>query len=109
MPKVIKKAKDKPENEEESESTIFPDRAKERFDADSIKSYYANSVEIRSSLWDFRFKCGEMVDATAEKIFIKDLCVLYMSPSHAKAVSILLARQVKAYEDRFGEIPTPPL
>lgn len=109
MAKIIKTSKDRAANEGESGSTALPDRRKERINVENMTSYYSNSVEIGSSVWDFRLKCGEMVEATSEKIVIKDLCILYMSPSHAKAVSILLARQVKAYEDQFGEITVPPL
>lgn len=109
MPKIIKTPKNRAANEGESETTALPDRRKERINSENMISYYSNSVEIGSSVWDFRLKCGEMVDATSEKIVVKDLCVVYMSPSHAKAVSILLARQIKAYEDQFGEITVPPL
>lgn len=109
MPKIIKASKDRAEKEGVTEFIMSPDRRKERVNAENMMSYYSNSVEIGSSVWDFRLKCGEMLDATPEKIVIKDLCIVYMSPNHAKAVSILLARQIKAYEDRFGEITVPPL
>ena len=72
--------------------------------ADNFLKVYANSVEVRSHVWDFRLvfgesdKSGTQVEESAEIIF---------SPQQAKALSRILAANVSMYEKRFGEINLP--
>ena len=70
-------------------------------------TYYSNSAEIMSSIWDFMFKLSEVVEATPERIVTKDLCKIIMSPSHAKVFAGILGKKIKEYEDQHGELPIP--
>lgn len=76
----------------------------------SFVSLYANDVQLQTSPWDIRLTFGEMMvnsdgdDVTAR---VKQTGEVRLSPPLAKRVALLLVRQLKAYEERFGPIPQP--
>ena len=72
-------------------------------------SYYANRAELASSLFEFRLKLQEVLETGTGKVLVKEVATVYFSPAHAKAVASLFSRQLKAYEDQFGEIRLDPL
>ena len=71
---------------------------------------YANSVQVRVSLWDFLLLFGT-VNQTPESVSIQNFQGIFLSPQQAKALANVLNQNVGQYEATFGEIrlePKPP-
>ncbi|UVT20042.1 MAG: DUF3467 domain-containing protein [Nitrospira sp.] len=83
-------------------------REKNILKSEDTPSFYANNIDLSVSTWDFRLKGGEIIQANKDSITIKELFTLYLSPNHAKMLSILLSERVAEYEKRFGELPLQP-
>jgi hypothetical protein len=69
---------------------------------------YANSVQIRASLWDFYLLFGTVRQSTAEQVSIQNFQGIYFSPQQAKALLNVLQQNVVQYEATFGEIRLEP-
>jgi flagellar protein FlaG len=69
---------------------------------------YANSVQIRVSVWDFLLLFGTMTQTAADSVQIANFQGVYLSPQQAKALSNILAQNVAQYESTFGEIKLDP-
>jgi flagellar protein FlaG len=72
---------------------------------------YANSVQVRVSLWDFYLMFGIMNQTSADSVTINNHHGIYLSPQQAKALANVLNQNVSQYEATFGEIrlePKPP-
>lgn len=69
---------------------------------------YANSVQVRASLWDFFLLFGTVQQATAEEVNVKNFQGIYLSPQQAKALSNVLTQNIQQYESTFGEITLQP-
>lgn len=67
---------------------------KERYFAE-----YVNNIEIAASRFDFSIKMSRL--QSDSKI---DLGEIFLSPIHAKVLMNILAGNIQAYEDLFGEI-----
>ena len=65
---------------------------------------YANSVQIRASLWDFLLMFGIATQQTAEAVNIQNFQGIYLSPQQAKALLNVLQQNLTQYEAAFGEI-----
>jgi hypothetical protein len=65
---------------------------------------YANSVQMRVSLWDFFLMFGTMNQTAPDAVTIQNFQGIYLSPPQAKALSNLLQQNLKQYEAAFGEI-----
>lgn len=81
--------------------------------AESFVSFYANDVQLQTTPWDVRLTFSEMyVDPPSNHdgptAHISQLGQVRLSPPLAKRVMIILAQQVRAYEEKFGAIPQPP-
>lgn len=73
-------------------------------------SLYANDVQVQITPWDIRLTLGEISDVPNPQtpiIKILQLADLRLSPPLAKRLATLMLEQIKAYEESFGEIPTP--
>ena len=68
---------------------------------------YANSVQVRVSLWDFLLLFGR-VSQTADNVAIHNFEGIYLSPQQAKALASVLQQNVTQYEAAFGEIRLEP-
>ncbi len=75
---------------------------------DDYREGYANSVQIRVSLWDFFLMFGTAVQTAPDAVDLKTFQGVYLSPQQAKALSNLLAQNVAQYEAAFGEIRLEP-
>jgi hypothetical protein len=72
---------------------------------EDLPGYYANFTTIRIGPWDFDFRFSQVVEEGGE-YKVREIVHLWLSPAHAKAVSKLLAAQIKKYENTYGgEIP----
>lgn len=69
-----------------------------------MPTYYSNRQEVRRSAIDFDLRFGEILRADEEKMVVKELCHVYLSPSSAKAFAALMSRTVAEYEETVGEI-----
>ena len=68
------------------------------------REQYANSVQMRVSLWDFFLMFGTVNQAAPDSVTIQNFQGVYLSPPQAKALANLLAQNLKQYEAAFGEI-----
>jgi hypothetical protein len=68
---------------------------------------YANSVQVRLSLWDFFLIFGTIQPSASQandEVTIQNFQGVYLSPQQAKALSSILAHNVAQYEQTFGTI-----
>ncbi len=68
------------------------------------REHYANSVQMRVSLWDFFLMFGTINQSAPDAVTISNFQGVYLSPPQAKALSNLLQQNLKQYEAAFGEI-----
>jgi hypothetical protein len=80
----------------------------ERVDAPDIRTYYANSVDILFSVYDFALTLGQMRSRSLDSVLVEQQARLIMSPQHMKVLAKLLADKVATYEATFGTIPVQP-
>lgn len=74
-----------------------------------FRENYANSVQVRMSVWDFYLAFGSLqAFATENQIEVKNFQGVYLSPQQAKALSMMLQQNVANYEQTFGEIKLDP-
>ena len=72
---------------------------------------YANSVQVRVSLWDFFLLFGTINQNAPDSVTIHNFQGLFLSPQQAKALANVLNQNISQYEATFGEIrlePKPP-
>jgi len=69
---------------------------------------YANSVQVRVSLWDFFLSFGTINQSGADSVTIVNYQGIFLSPQQAKALANLLSQNVTQYEATFGEIKLEP-
>jgi Protein of unknown function (DUF3467) len=72
--------------------------------ASDYRERYANSVQMRVSLWDFLLLFGTIAQTSPDSVTIQNFQGVYLSPPQAKALSNLLQQNLKQYEAAFGEI-----
>jgi hypothetical protein len=72
------------------------------------REHYANSVQIRVSLWDFFLMFGLVSQTAPDVVNIQNFEGLYMSPQQAKALMNILQQNIAQYESTFGEIRLEP-
>jgi len=69
---------------------------------------YANSVQVRVSLWDFFLLFGTINQTTPEAVSIQNFSGIFLSPQQAKALANVLQQNIQQYESAFGEIKLEP-
>jgi hypothetical protein len=65
---------------------------------------YANSVQVRMSVWDFFLVFGTMSQQSAEELTVNNFQGIYLSPQQAKALWNVLGHNLAQYEQTFGSI-----
>lgn len=65
---------------------------------------YANSVQVRVSLWDFFLLFGTINQTAPDSVNIVNYQGVFLSPQQAKALANVLNQNVTQYEATFGEI-----
>ena len=65
---------------------------------------YANSVQIRVTLWDFLLFFGIAQQTAPDNVAIQNFQGIYLSPPQAKAFLNVLQQNITQYESAFGEI-----
>lgn len=74
---------------------------------EEYRETYANSVQIRMSVWDFFLAFGLAMPA-AQGFELRNFQGIYLSPQQAKALAVMLQQNVANYEQTFGEIKLDP-
>ena len=75
---------------------------------DAYRDSYANSVQIRLSVWDFLLVFGTLGEQTPEQVEIDNFQGIYLSPQQAKALHNILGHNLAQYEQAFGAIALEP-
>ncbi len=65
---------------------------------------YANSVQVRPSVWDFALIFGTLNQTSQDTIEVENFQGIYLSPQQAKALYGLLGQNLAQYEAAFGAI-----
>lgn len=65
---------------------------------------YANSVQVRVSVWDFLLIFGRLQAQTTTEVQVNNFQGIYLSPQQAKALMSILEQNIVQYEKTFGEI-----
>lgn len=69
---------------------------------------YANSVQIRMSVWDFFLNFGTAQQDSPEEVTLTHSLGVYLSPQQAKALWNMLGQNLAQYEQTFGAIALEP-
>ena len=76
--------------------------------ASDYRENYANSVQVRVSVWDFFLVFGTLQQQTETNVEVRNFQGVYLSPQQAKALLTILQQNVANYEGAFGEIKLDP-
>ena len=90
---------------------MFPTQTQPKVNLNNTPDYrehYANSVQIRVSLWDFFLMFGVVNQTSPDVVNINNFEGVYLSPQQAKALMNILQQNVAQYEGTFGEIKLEP-
>ncbi|HEV2645857.1 MAG TPA: DUF3467 domain-containing protein [Acidobacteriaceae bacterium] len=69
---------------------------------------YANSVNVRMSVWDFLLVFGTMHQDAPNEVVVENFQGIYLSPQQAKALLNVLGHNLAQYEQTFGPIALDP-
>ena len=69
---------------------------------------YANSVQVRVSVWDFLLVFGLVHQETPEQVNVNNALGVYLSPQQAKALWNILGQNLAQYEQTFGALALEP-
>ena len=75
---------------------------------EQYRDSYANSVQVRMSVWDFFLVFGTMHQESPEEVKIDNFQGIYLSPQQAKALMNVLSHNLAQYEQTFGELALEP-
>ena len=76
--------------------------------APDYRDIYANSVQIRVSVWDFHLVFGQANSESPDQLSIQNQQGIYLSPQQAKALWNVLGQNLAQYEQAFGELNLEP-
>jgi flagellar protein FlaG len=69
---------------------------------------YANSVQVRVSVWDFQLIFGLASSESPEQVNIRNHQGIFLSPQQAKALWNVLGQNLAQYEQAFGTLNLEP-
>jgi hypothetical protein len=75
---------------------------------EQYRDSYANSVQVRMSVWDFFLVFGTMHQESSEEVKIDNFQGIYLSPQQAKALMNVLGHNIAQYEQTFGTLALEP-
>jgi len=75
---------------------------------DQYRDSYANSVQVRMSVWDFFLVFGTMHQDSSDDVQIENFQGIYLSPQQAKALMNVLGHNLAQYEQTFGALALEP-
>jgi flagellar protein FlaG len=69
---------------------------------------YANSVQVRVSVWDFQLVFGRASSEAPDQVTIQNHTAIFLSPQQAKALCNMLGQNLAQYEQAFGTLNLEP-
>ncbi|MGA8085912.1 MAG: DUF3467 domain-containing protein [Terracidiphilus sp.] len=69
---------------------------------------YANSVQVRVSVWDFSMVFGLASSDSPDQVTIRNHQAIFLSPQQAKALWNVLGQNLSQYEQAFGALNLEP-
>lgn len=90
-----------------SESTPAAPRNEPSISVSKTTDYrtgYANSVQVRPSVWDFALIFGTLNQTGPDTLEVENFQGIYLSPQQTKALHGLLGQNLAQYEAAFGTI-----
>ena len=69
---------------------------------------YANSVQVRMSVWDLQLIFGLASSEAPDTVTIRNNQAIFLSPQQAKALWNLLGQNLAQYEQAFGVLNLEP-
>jgi flagellar protein FlaG len=69
---------------------------------------YANSVQVRVSVWDFQLVFGLASSDGPDEVNIRNHQGVFLSPQQAKALYNILGQNLAQYEQAFGPLNLEP-
>ena len=69
---------------------------------------YANSVQVRVSVWDFQLVFGVASTDAPDQVTIRNNQAVFLSPQQAKALWNILGQNLAQYEQAFGPLVLEP-
>jgi Protein of unknown function (DUF3467) len=75
---------------------------------DDYRETYANSVQVRVSVWDFSLVFGLASSDGPEQVTIRNHQAIFLSPQQAKALWNVLGQNLAQYEQAFGALNLEP-
>jgi flagellar protein FlaG len=69
---------------------------------------YANSVQVRPTVWDFQLVFGLATSDNPEQVTIRNHNAIILSPQQAKALWNVLGQNLAQYEQAFGTLNLEP-
>jgi len=76
--------------------------------SDEYRETYANSVQVRVSVWDFQLVFGLASSDSPEQVTIRNHQAIFLSPQQAKALWNVLGQNLAQYEQAFGTLNLEP-
>ncbi len=73
-----------------------------------FRESYANSVQVRVSVWDFQLVFGLASSESPEQVTIRNHDAIFLSPQQAKALWNVLGQNLAQYEQAFGVLNLEP-
>jgi uncharacterized protein DUF3467 len=75
---------------------------------EDYRETYANSVQVRVSVWDFQLTFGLASSESPDQVTIRNHQAIFLSPQQAKALLNVLGQNVAQYEAAFGTLNLEP-
>ena len=75
---------------------------------ENFRESYANSVQVRVSVWDFQLVFGLAASESPEQVTIRNHQAIFLSPQQAKALCNVLGQNIAQYEQAFGTLNLEP-
>ncbi len=73
-----------------------------------FRESYANSVQVRVSVWDFQLVFGLASSDAPDQVTIRNHQAIFLSPQQAKALWNILGQNLSQYEQAFGALNLEP-
>jgi len=75
---------------------------------EDYRETYANSVQVRVSVWDFQLIFGLASSESPDQVTIRNHAAMFLSPQQAKALWNVLGQNLAQYEQAFGTLNLEP-
>jgi hypothetical protein len=75
---------------------------------ENFRESYANSVQVRVSVWDFQLVFGLAASESPDQVTIRNHQAIFLSPQQAKALCNVLTQNIAQYEQAFGTLNLEP-